>query len=107
MDMTLQEVETFVVFITLLISLYFNVKKLNEPHEKDHDNIKTQIDDLKSKQDDFEEKQINDYKHMKEIKADNAIMAEALMRLLNHEIDGNGIKDMKKTRDKLQSHLLK
>lgn len=63
-------------------------------------------DDLKKKVDRHEELLINDNERLKEIEESNKLILRCLVVIINHDITGNGIVELKSSRDELQKYLI-
>ena len=48
----------------------------------------------------------SDNRRLKEVEESNRLILQSLLVIVNHEISGNGIEGMKKTRDELQEYLV-
>lgn len=70
------------------------IKKWIAPAVKLNDRVKV-----------LEEHDKNDFEALKEIKERDGLIMEALINMLNSQISGNNIDQLKKTRDKLISYL--
>lgn len=68
--------------------------------------IKKPSDDLKIKVERHERLLNNDDERLKEVEASNKMILQSLLVLINHDITGNGIDSLKKTRDELNEYLV-
>lgn len=82
-------------FITAVFGVYKIIKELRKPS-----------DDLKQKVDDHTLMLDSDNRRLKEVEESNRLILQSLLVIVNHEISGNGIEGMKKTRDELQEYLV-
>lgn len=82
-------------FITALFGVYKIIKELRKPS-----------DDLKAKVENHDRLLDSDNKRLKEVEESNRLILQSLLVIVNHEISGNGIEGMKKTRDELQEYLV-
>lgn len=81
--------------ITLLWGVWKIVKELKKPS-----------DDLKAKVERHDELLNSDNARLKEIEDSNKKMLQCLLIIINHDITGNGIEQMKAARDDLQEFLI-
>ena len=82
-------------FITAVFGVYKIIKELRKPS-----------DDLKQKVDNHARMLDSDNRRLKEVEESNRLILQSLLVIVNHEISGNGIEGMKKTRDELQEYLV-
>lgn len=82
-------------FITAVFGVYKIIKELRKPS-----------DDLKAKVENHDRLLDSDNKRLKEVEESNRLILQSLLVIVNHEISGNGIEGMKKTRDELQEYLV-
>lgn len=82
-------------FITAVFGVYKIIKELRKPS-----------DDLKQMVDDHTRMLDSDNRRLKEVEESNRLILQSLLVIVNHEISGNGIEGMKKTRDELQEYLV-
>ena len=82
-------------FITAVFGVYKIIKELRKPS-----------DALKQKVDDHTRMLASDNRRLKEVEESNRLILQSLLVIVNHEISGNGIEGMKKTRDELQEYLV-
>lgn len=82
-------------FITAVFGVYKIIKELRKPS-----------DDLKQKVDGHTRMLDSDNRRLKEVEESNRLILQSLLVIVNHEISGNGIEGMKKTRDELQEYLV-
>lgn len=69
--------------------------------------IKKPNDDLRKEVREHSDLLHNDDERLKEIEDSNKMILQCLLDIINHDITGNGIDKMKKTRDELQDYLIK
>ena len=81
--------------ITALWGVWKIVKELKKPNE-DLKNTVAKHDLLLD----------NDNKRLKEIEDSNKMILQCLLVIINHDITGNGVDKLKKTRDELQEYLI-
>ena len=82
-------------FITAIFGVYKIIKELRKPS-----------DDLKAMVENHDRLLDSDNKRLKEVEESNRLILQSLLVIVNHEISGNGIEGMKKTRDELQEYLV-
>lgn len=63
-------------------------------------------DDLKTKVDTHDEWLKNDNLKIKEIEETNKLILQSLLVIINHDITGNGINQLKSARDDIQAYLI-
>lgn len=63
-------------------------------------------DDLRNMVRDHEEKLNNDNERLNNIEEQNKMILQSMLVIINHEITGNGVENMKKTRDEIQEYLI-
>lgn len=68
--------------------------------------LKKPSDDLKQKVESHEEKLTKDKQRLDDIEQSNKLILNSMLVIINHEITGNGIENMKKARDELQEYLI-
>lgn len=68
--------------------------------------IKKPSDDLKEKVESHDLKLTNDDQRLNYIEQSNKLILNSMLVIINHEITGNGIENMKKARDELQEYLI-
>ena len=82
-------------FIASLWGVYKIVVEIRKPSE-----------DLKEKVESHEEKLNKDKQRLDDIEQSNKLILNSMLVIINHEITGNGIENMKKARDELQEYLI-
>lgn len=83
---------------TFVASLWGLWKIINE--------IKKPSDDLKEKVEKHDTLLGNDDERLKEVEESNKMILQSLLVIINHDITGNGIQQLKETRDSLQEYLI-
>lgn len=68
--------------------------------------LKKPSDDLRNMVRDHEEKLNNDNERLNNIEEQNKMILQSMLVIINHEITGNGVENMKKTRDEIQEYLI-
>lgn len=100
---TLEDVSQVIALITAILTLYFLIKKVFKPVI---DMSKKLDNDFKKLQE--HENRLNDLDDdISEIKSMLRILCVQNISTMNHMIDGNGIEQMKKTRDEAMRILSK
>ena len=100
---TLDDVRYVIVFITAVLTLYFLIKKVFRPVIEMSKKLDNDFKQLKD-----HEKRLNDLDDdISEIKSMLRILCVQNISTMNHMIDGNGIEEMKKTRDEAMRILSK
>lgn len=85
----------FCSFIAGLWGLWKIVKEVRKPNE-----------DLKAQVQKHDELLDNDNRRLISIEQSNRMTLQCLLDIINHDITGNGIEKMKKTREELQEYLI-
>lgn len=100
---TLDDVRYVIVFITAVLTLYFLIKKVFRPVIEMSKKLDNDFKQLKD-----HEKRLNDLDDdISEIKKMLKILCYQNISTMNHMIDGNGIEQMKETRDEAMRILSK
>lgn len=100
---TLDDVRYVILFITAVLTLYFLIKKVFRPVIEMSKKLDNDFKQLKD-----HEKRLNDLDDdISEIKSMLRILCVQNISTMNHMIDGNGIEQMKKTRDEAMRILSK
>ncbi len=68
--------------------------------------IRRPSDDVKAKLKQHDQFLDADNKRLKEIEESNHLILQSLLAIVNHDITGNGVENMKKIRDNLQEFLV-
>lgn len=92
---TSNQVMGFCALIASLWGFWLIVKEIKKPSS-----------DLKKKVEEHDRLLNSDDGRLKEIEESNKMMLQSLLVIINHNITGNGIENMKKTRDQLQEFLI-
>jgi hypothetical protein len=82
--------------ITAVYAVYKIMKQANKPY-----------DDLRKTVEKHSQILDNDNKRLKATEEDNKMILQALLVIVNHSVDGNGIDKLKETRTELQEYLIK
>jgi hypothetical protein len=82
-------------FISAIWGIYKIVKEIKKPN-----------DDLKEKVERHDRLLESDNERLKEMEQSNKMILQSLLVLINHDITGNGIESLKKTRDELNEYLI-
>lgn len=91
-----EQILGFCVLVTSIWAVVKVVKELNKPQ-----------DDLKKLVEQHSIALDNDNKRLKALDEDNKMILQALLVIVNHSVDGNGIEGLKSTRQELQDYLIK
>lgn len=81
--------------ITALWGVYKIVKEIKKPSK----DLQTTVDKHSKLLD-------SDNVRLKEVEESNKMILQCLLVIINHDITGNGIENLKTTRDKLQQYLI-
>lgn len=81
--------------ITTLWAVYKIAKELKKPND---DKAKMLLE--------HETKLSNDDERLKEMESTDKLILQSLLVIINHDITGNGIDQLKKTRDEIQEYLI-
>lgn len=92
---TSEQLMWFCTLVAGLWGLWKIVKEVRKPN-----------DDLKMEVSKHAELLDNDNRRLKEVEHSNQMILRSLLVIINHEITGNGIENMKKTRDEIQEFLI-
>lgn len=92
---TSDQIIGFCSLVALIWGTWKIVKELKKPS-----------DDLKAKVEKHEELLNSDNERLKDIEDSNKKMLQCLLVIINHDITGNGIEQMKAARDDLQEFLI-
>lgn len=85
----------FCTLLTALWGLYKTFKEIVKPSK-----------DLRKKVDRHDELLREENEKLKEVEASNKMILQSMFVIVNHEITGNGIEQMKKTRSELEKFLV-
>lgn len=69
--------------------------------------VKRDVEETHQRVDELEEHGRNDFVAIKELQQMNKLQCQAMLCMINHMIDGNGVANMKKTREEIQELLIK
>lgn len=78
-----------------IYTVYRFFKELDKPRQDVYEQVEKNTEHLE-----------NDNKRLNELENSNKMILQCLLVILNHDITGNGIENMKKTRDELQDYLV-
>ena len=92
---TSEQILGLCAFVTAVWGVYKIIKEVRKPSA-----------DLKKEVDEHARLLESDNKRLKEVEESNRLILQSLLVIVNHEISGNGIEGMKKTRDELQEYLV-
>lgn len=92
---TSEQILGFCALITALWGIWKIVKEIKKPG-----------DDLVAKVNLHETLLKKDNERLKDMETSNKMILQCLLIIINHDITGNGIEEMKETRDKLQEYLI-
>lgn len=92
---TSEQIVWFCTFMAGLWGLWKIVKELKKPN-----------DDMKAAVQRHSELLDSDNRRLKESEDTNQMILKCLLVIINHEITGNGIENMKNARDELQEYLI-
>lgn len=92
---TSEQILGLCAFVTAVWGVYKIIKEVRKPSA-----------DLKKEVDEHSRLLESDNKRLKEVEESNRLILQSLLVIVNHEISGNGIEGMKKTRDELQEYLV-
>lgn len=92
---TANQIMWFCSFVAAIWGLWKIVKEIRKP-----------TDDLKAKIERHDQMLDKDNKRLKEMEESNRMIMKSLSVIINHDITGNNIDKMKKTRDELQEYLI-
>jgi hypothetical protein len=88
-----------IVYICGLIAALWGVWKIVKELKKPNDDLKAAVQKHTELLD-------NDNRRLKEYKESNRMILQCLLVIINHEITGNGIENLKHARDDLQEFLI-
>lgn len=92
---TSEQIVGFCGLMAALYGLYKIVKELKKPN----DDMKEEVERHKAMLE-------SDNKRLKEIEESNKMVLQCLLVIINHDITGNGIDNLKEARDDLQDYLI-
>lgn len=88
-----------VIYICGLIAALWGLWKIVKELKKPNDNLKAAVSKHTQLLD-------NDNRRLKEYEESNRMILQCLLVIINHEITGNGIENLKHARDDLQEFLI-
>lgn len=92
---TSSQILAICAFISAIWGVYKIIKELKKPSE-----------DLRKEVEKHSKLLDTDDRRLKEIEDSNKMILQTLLAMINHNITGNGIENMKKIRDDLQKYLV-
>lgn len=88
-----------IIYICSFIAAVWGIWKIVKEIRKPNDNLKAEVSKHTQLLD-------NDNKRLKEYEESNRMILQCLLVIINHEITGNGIENLKHARDDLQEYLI-
>lgn len=88
-----------IIYICSFIAAVWGIWKIVKEIRKPNDNLKAEVSKHTRLLD-------NDNKRLKEYEESNRMILQCLLVIINHEITGNGIENLKHARDDLQEYLI-
>ena len=88
-----------IIYICSFIAAVWGIWKIVKEIRKPNDNLKVEVSKHTRLLD-------NDDKRLKEYEESNRMILQCLLVIINHEITGNGIENLKHARDDLQEYLI-
>lgn len=88
-----------IIYICSFIAAVWGIWKIVKEIRKPNDNLKAEVSKHTRLLD-------NDNKRLKEYEESNRMILQCLLVIINHEITGNGIENLKRARDDLQEYLI-
>lgn len=88
-----------IIYICSFIAAVWGIWKIVKEIRKPNDDLKAEV----SKHTRFLD---NDNKRLKEYEESDRMILQCLLVIINHEITGNGIENLKRARDDLQEYLI-
>ena len=88
-----------IIYICSFIAAVWGIWKIVKEIRKPNDDLKAQVSKHTRLLD-------NDNKRLKEYEESNRMIFQCLLVIINHEITGNGIENLKRARDDLQEYLI-
>lgn len=88
-----------IIYICGLIAALWGLWKIVKELKKPNDDLKAAVSKHTKLLD-------NDNKRLKEYEESNRMILQCLLVIINHEITGNGIENLKHARDALQEYLI-
>ena len=88
-----------IIYICSFIAAVWGIWKIVKEIRKPNDDLKAEVSKHTLLLD-------NDNKRLKEYEESNRMILQCLLVIINHEITGNGIENLKRARDDLQEYLI-
>ena len=88
-----------IIYICSFIAAVWGIWKIVKEIRKPNDDLKAEVSKHTRLLD-------NDNKRLKEYEESNRMILQCLLVIINHEITGNGIENLKRGRDDLQEYLI-
>jgi hypothetical protein len=88
-----------IIYICSFIAAVWGIWKIVKEIRKPNDDLKAEVSKHTRLLD-------NDNKRLKEYEESNRMILQCLLVIINHEITGNGIENLKRARDDLQEYLI-
>ena len=88
-----------IIYICSFIAAVWGIWKIVKEIRKPNDDLKAEVSKHTRLLD-------NDNKRLKEYEESNRMILQCLLVIINHEITGNGIENLKRARDDLQENLI-
>ena len=88
-----------IIYICSFIASVWGIWKIVKEIRKPNDDLKAEVSKHTRLLD-------NDNKRLKEYEESNRMILQCLLVIINHEITGNGIENLKRARDDLQEYLI-
>lgn len=88
-----------IIYICSFIAAVWGIWKIVKEIRKPNDDLKAEVSKHTRLLD-------NDNKRLKEYEESNRMILQCLLVIINHEITGNGIENLKHARDDLQEYLI-
>ena len=88
-----------IIYICGLIAALWGLWKIVKELKKPNDDLKAAVSKHTKLLD-------NDNKRLKEYEESNRMILQCLLVIINHEITGNGIENLKRARDDLEEYLI-
>lgn len=88
-----------IIYICSFIAAVWGIWKIVKEIRKPNDDLKAEVSKHTRLLD-------NDNKRLKEYEESNRMILQCLLVIINHEITGNGIENLKRARDDLEEYLI-
>ena len=92
---TSSQILAICAFISAIWGVYKIIKELKKPG-----------DDLREEVENHSKLLDSDNERLQEIESSNKMILQCLLVIINHDITGNGVDKLRKTRDELQEYLI-